>query len=203
MAWRTLDGGAPRIIAHRGASGLRPEHTLEGYALALSQGADIIEPDLVVSADGVLFARHDPGLARSTDIRLRPQFASRQEQGDWPVDRFAASEIDQLRAIQPNAARSSEFDRLWPLLNAMLNVAGGATWVSLHHGGGVGMGYSQHSGVVIVADGTEAAAKRLARVLWNDPGTGVMRHADAGYEIAIACAREQKLQLPMIDGATG
>ncbi len=72
----------------------------------------------------------------------------------------------------------------WPLLNAMLNVAGGATWVSLHHGGGVGMGYSQHSGVVIVCDGTEAAGKRIARVLWNDPGTGVMRHADAGYEIA-------------------
>ena len=86
----------------------------------------------------------------------------------------------------------------WPLLNAMLNVAGGATWVSLHHGGGVGMGYSQHSGVVIVADGTEAADKRLARVLWNDPGTGVMRHADAGYEDAIACAREQGLNLPMV-----
>jgi urocanate hydratase len=86
----------------------------------------------------------------------------------------------------------------WPLLNAMLNVAGGATWVSLHHGGGVGMGYSQHSGVVIVADGTEAADKRLARVLWNDPGTGVMRHADAGYEDAIACAKEQGLNLPMI-----
>jgi urocanate hydratase len=86
----------------------------------------------------------------------------------------------------------------WPLLNAMLNVAGGATWVSLHHGGGVGMGYSQHSGVVIVADGTEAADKRLARVLWNDPGTGVMRHADAGYEDAIACAKEQGLNLPMV-----
>jgi urocanate hydratase len=80
----------------------------------------------------------------------------------------------------------------------MLNVAGGATWVSLHHGGGVGMGYSQHSGVVIVADGTEAADKRLARVLWNDPGTGVMRHADAGYEIAKACAKEQGLKLPML-----
>ncbi len=86
----------------------------------------------------------------------------------------------------------------WPLLNAMLNVAGGATWVSLHHGGGVGMGYSQHSGVVIVADGSEAAAKRLARVLWNDPGTGVMRHADAGYETAVECAKEKGLQLPMI-----
>lgn len=86
----------------------------------------------------------------------------------------------------------------WPLLNAMLNVAGGATWVSLHHGGGVGMGYSQHSGIVIVCDGTEAADKRIARVLWNDPGTGVMRHADAGYEIAKACAREQGLNLPMM-----
>jgi len=86
----------------------------------------------------------------------------------------------------------------WPLLNAMLNVAGGATWVSLHHGGGVGMGYSQHSGVVIVCDGSEAADRRIARVLWNDPGTGVMRHADAGYEIAQACAREQGLKLPML-----
>ena len=86
----------------------------------------------------------------------------------------------------------------WPLLNAMLNVAGGATWVSLHHGGGVGMGYSQHSGVVIVCDGSEAADKRIARVLWNDPGTGVMRHADAGYDIAQACAKEQGLKLPML-----
>jgi urocanate hydratase len=86
----------------------------------------------------------------------------------------------------------------WPLLNALLNTAGGATWVSLHHGGGVGMGYSQHSGVVIVADGTDAAAKRLERVLWNDPATGVMRHADAGYEIAKRCAREHELRLPML-----
>jgi urocanate hydratase len=86
----------------------------------------------------------------------------------------------------------------WPLLNALLNTASGATWVSLHHGGGVGMGYSQHSGMVIVADGTEAAARRLERVLWNDPGTGVMRHADAGYEEAIDCAREQGLDLPMV-----
>ena len=86
----------------------------------------------------------------------------------------------------------------WPLLNALLNTAGGATWVSLHHGGGVGMGYSQHSGVVIVCDGTDAAGKRIGRVLWNDPATGVMRHADAGYESAIACAREQGLDLPGI-----
>jgi len=86
----------------------------------------------------------------------------------------------------------------WPLLNAMLNVAGGATWVSLHHGGGVGMGYSQHSGMVIVADGTDAAAARLANVLVNDCGSGVMRHADAGYELAIATAKQQGLNLPMI-----
>src|SRR4051812_39327548 len=86
----------------------------------------------------------------------------------------------------------------WPLLNALLNTASGATWVSLHHGGGVGMGYSQHAGMVIVADGTEAAARRLERVLWNDPATGVMRHADAGYEIALDCAREQGLDLPMV-----
>jgi urocanate hydratase len=90
----------------------------------------------------------------------------------------------------------------WPLLNALLNTAGGATWVSLHHGGGVGMGYSQHSGVVIVADGTEAAAKRLARVLVNDSGSGVMRHADAGYESAIACAERTGLNLPMINGGS-
>jgi len=87
----------------------------------------------------------------------------------------------------------------WPLLNALLNTASGATWVSIHHGGGVGMGYSQHAGMVIVCDGSEAAARRIARVLWNDPATGVMRHADAGYEIAIECAREQGLNLPMIE----
>ncbi|MBO9352793.1 urocanate hydratase [Bordetella petrii] len=86
----------------------------------------------------------------------------------------------------------------WPLLNALLNTAGGATWVSLHHGGGVGMGYSQHAGVVIVCDGSDAAAKRVGRVLWNDPATGVMRHADAGYDIAVAAARQHGLNLPMI-----
>ena len=86
----------------------------------------------------------------------------------------------------------------WPLLNALLNTAGGATWVSLHHGGGVGMGYSQHAGVVIVCDGTDAAAKRIERVLWNDPATGVMRHADAGYEQAQAAARQHGLKLPML-----
>ena len=87
----------------------------------------------------------------------------------------------------------------WPLLNALLNTAAGATWVSLHHGGGVGMGFSQHAGMVIVADGTPAADRRLARVLRNDPGTGVMRHADAGYEIALDCARAEGLDLPMLE----
>jgi urocanate hydratase len=86
----------------------------------------------------------------------------------------------------------------WPLLNALLNTASGATWVSLHHGGGVGMGYSQHAGMVIVADGTPDAAVRLGRVLWNDPATGVMRHADAGYDEAIECAAELGLDLPSI-----
>lgn len=88
----------------------------------------------------------------------------------------------------------------WPLLNALLNCASGATWVSLHHGGGVGMGYSQHSGMVVVADGTPEAARRLERVLWNDPATGVMRHADAGYPEALDCAREKGLDLPGILG---
>ena len=87
----------------------------------------------------------------------------------------------------------------WPLLNALLNTASGATWVSIHHGGGVGMGYSQHAGMVIIADGTDDAARRLERVLWNDPATGVMRHADAGYDEAIACAKEQGLDLPMVN----
>ncbi len=87
----------------------------------------------------------------------------------------------------------------WPLLNALLNCAGGATWVSIHHGGGTGIGFSQHAGMVILCDGTEAAARRLANVLHNDPATGVMRHADAGYDDAIQCAREHDLKLPMLD----
>ena len=91
----------------------------------------------------------------------------------------------------------------WPLLNALLSTAGGATWVSLHHGGGVGMGYSQHAGLVIVCDGSAAADRRIERVLWNDPASGVMRHADAGYDEAIRCAREHDLDLPMIDGEGG
>jgi urocanate hydratase len=86
----------------------------------------------------------------------------------------------------------------WPLLNALLNTASGATWVSIHHGGGVGIGYSQHAGMVIVCDGSEAADRRLERVLWNDPASGVMRHADAGYEIARQSARENGLKLPSL-----
>src|ERR687894_1125611 len=86
----------------------------------------------------------------------------------------------------------------WPLLNALLNCASGATWVSLHHGGGVGMGFSQHSGMVIVCDGTPEASRRIERVLWNDPATGVMRHADAGYGTAISCARDHVLNLPSL-----
>ena len=111
--------------------------------------------------------------------------------------------LDSGSVASPNRETESMLDGSdavsdWPLLNAMLNVAGGATWVSLHHGGGVGMGFSQHSGVVIVCDGTEEADRRIERVLWNDPGTGVMRHADAGYQIAKQCAKEQGLKLPML-----
>ena len=86
----------------------------------------------------------------------------------------------------------------WPILNALLNSACGATWVSFHHGGGVGIGYSQHAGIALVADGTRDADEKIRRVLWNDPATGVMRHADAGYELALDCARANRLQLPMI-----
>ena len=111
--------------------------------------------------------------------------------------------LDSGSVASPNRETESMLDGSdavsdWPLLNALLSTAGGATWVSLHHGGGVGMGYSQHSGVVIVCDGTDEAAKRIARVLWNDPATGVMRHADAGYDTAVACAKAQGLNLPMV-----
>jgi glycerophosphoryl diester phosphodiesterase len=113
MRWRTLDGQAPRVIAHRGASGPRPEHTLGAYQLALEQGADIVEPDLVPSEDGVLFARHDAGLARSTDIAAREEFAAHREDGDWPCDKFLAEEIDGLGAIQPFEGRAKQFDGRW------------------------------------------------------------------------------------------
>jgi urocanate hydratase len=111
--------------------------------------------------------------------------------------------LDSGSVASPNRETESMLDGSdavsdWPLLNALLNTASGATWVSLHHGGGVGIGFSQHAGMVVVADGTEAAARRLERVLWNDPASGVMRHADAGYEEAVACARECGLRLPGI-----
>jgi urocanate hydratase len=86
----------------------------------------------------------------------------------------------------------------WPLLNALMNCASGATWVSIHNGGGVGIGFSQHAGMVIVCDGTPESARRIERVLWNDPATGVIRHADAGYEAALDCAREFHLKMPSI-----
>ncbi len=114
--------------------------------------------------------------------------------------------LDSGSVASPNRETESMIDGSdavsdWPLLNALLNTASGASWVSLHHGGGVGMGYSQHSGVVIVADGTPEAGKRLERVLWNDPATGVMRHADAGYDIARDAAREHGLNLPSLEAA--
>ncbi|WP_320824137.1 urocanate hydratase [Reinekea sp.] len=116
--------------------------------------------------------------------------------------------LDSGSVASPNRETESMLDGSdavsdWPLLNALLSTAGGATWVSIHHGGGVGMGFSQHSGVVIVCDGTPDAADRVGRVLWNDPATGVMRHADAGYDSAIQCAIDNKLDLPMIAGANG
>ena len=112
--------------------------------------------------------------------------------------------LDSGSVASPNRETESMMDGSdavsdWPLLNALLNTASGATWVSLHHGGGVGMGFSQHSGMVVCADGTDDAARRIERVLWNDPATGVMRHADAGYEIAKDCARENGLNLPSLD----
>jgi urocanate hydratase len=112
--------------------------------------------------------------------------------------------LDSGSVASPNRETESMLDGSdavsdWPLLNALLNCASGATWVSIHHGGGVGMGFSQHSGVVIVCDGSPQAAERIRRVLWNDPATGVMRHADAGYEIASRCAKEKGLDLPSIE----
>ena len=114
MIWSTLQGNATRIIAHRGASGYRPEHTLDGYTLAAMQGADVLEPDLTMSRDGVLFARHDLGLHRSTDISTRKEFASRGREiagkHDWYIGDFDAAEIDTLRAVQPFPARDHQFD---------------------------------------------------------------------------------------------
>ncbi|SKA27475.1 urocanate hydratase [Novilysobacter spongiicola] len=138
--------------------------------------------------------RHKLGLAFNEMVRNGELKAPVVIGRDHLDSGSVASPNRETEAMQDGSDAVSD----WPLLNAMLNVAGGATWVSLHHGGGVGMGYSQHSGVVMVCDGSEEADKRIARVLWNDPGTGVMRHADAGYEIARQCAREQGLKLPMV-----
>jgi urocanate hydratase len=112
--------------------------------------------------------------------------------------------LDSGSVASPNRETESMLDGSdavadWPLLNALLNCASGATWVSIHHGGGVGIGYSQHAGMVVVCDGSEAADRRLERVLWNDPASGVMRHADAGYDIAVDCAREHNLKLPSLE----
>ena len=140
-----------------------------------------------------LGVRHKLGLAFNEMVRNGELKAPIVIGRDHLDSGSVASPNRETEAMQDGSDAVSD----WPLLNAMLNVAGGATWVSLHHGGGVGMGFSQHSGVVIVCDGSAEADKRIARVLWNDPGTGVMRHADAGYEIAKQCAREQGLKLPM------
>jgi urocanate hydratase len=129
--------------------------------------------------------------------------AQRRTEGPVVIGR---DHLDSGSVASPNRETEAMLDGSdavsdWPLLNALLNTASGATWVSLHHGGGVGMGFSQHAGMVICADGTPEAAKRLERVLWNDPASGVWRHADAGYQDAIDCAREHGLRLPRILGA--
>ncbi len=128
--WNTLSGAPPRIIAHRGASGYRPEHTLEAYRLAIAQGADAIVPDLVASRDGVLFARHDLGLARSTDIAARPEFAARRRAiagvEDWWIGDFDAAELDTLRARQPLPARGTQYDDhfIVPRFSHLLDLVG-------------------------------------------------------------------------------
>jgi urocanate hydratase len=138
--------------------------------------------------------RHRLGLAFNEMVRKGEVAAPIVIGRDHLDSGSVASPNRETEAMQDGSDAVSD----WPLLNALLNTASGATWVSLHHGGGVGMGYSQHAGMVIVADGTEDAARRLERVLWNDPATGVMRHADAGYADAIACALEMGLDLPMV-----
>ena len=128
--------------------------------------------------------RHKAGLAFNEMVRTGELKAPIVIGRDHLDSGSVASPNRETEAMRDGSDAVSD----WPLLNALLNTASGATWVSFHHGGGVGMGYSQHAGVVIVCDGTDAAARRLERVLWNDPATGVMRHADAGYDAAIACA---------------
>jgi urocanate hydratase len=139
--------------------------------------------------------RHRAGLAFNEMVRRGELKAPVVIGRDHLDSGSVASPNRETEAMQDGSDAVSD----WPLLNLLLNCASGATWVSFHHGGGVGMGYSQHSGMVIVCDGTVEADRRLARVLWNDPATGVMRHADAGYPSAIACAAEMGLDLPMVN----
>ena len=118
---------------------------------------------------------------------------------------FGRDHLDSGSVASPNRETEGMMDGSdavsdWPLLNALVNTAGGASWVSIHHGGGVGMGYSQHSGQVLVADGTQLAADKINRVLVSDPGLGVVRHADAGYDIAIRTAKEKGINMPMLKG---
>ena len=138
--------------------------------------------------------RHRAGLAFNAMVKSGELKAPIVIGRDHLDSGSVASPNRETEAMQDGSDAVSD----WPLLNALLNTASGATWVSLHHGGGVGMGYSQHAGMVIVCDGSDAAAKRIERVLWNDPASGVMRHADAGYAEALACARAQGLNLPMV-----
>ena len=141
-----------------------------------------------------LGVRHKLGLAFNEMVRTGELSAPVVIGRDHLDSGSVASPNRETEAMKDGSDAVSD----WPLLNALLNTASGATWVSLHHGGGVGMGFSQHSGMVICCDGTEDADRRIARVLWNDPATGVMRHADAGYEDAVDCARENGLNLPGI-----
>ncbi|WP_299917746.1 urocanate hydratase [uncultured Roseobacter sp.] len=141
-----------------------------------------------------LGVRHKLGLAFNEMVRSGELSAPIVIGRDHLDSGSVASPNRETEAMQDGSDAVSD----WPLLNALLNTASGATWVSLHHGGGVGMGFSQHSGMVICCDGTEDADRRIARVLWNDPATGVMRHADAGYAEALDCAREHELNLPSI-----
>ncbi|MDX1516859.1 MAG: urocanate hydratase, partial [Woeseiaceae bacterium] len=142
--------------------------------------------------------RHRLGLAFNEMVRRGELRAPVVIGRDHLDSGSVASPNRETEAMQDGSDAVSD----WPLLNALLNTASGATWVSIHHGGGVGMGYAQHAGLVVVCDGSEAADRRIERVLWNDPASGVMRHADAGYDEAIDCAREHGLNLPMLGDRT-
>jgi urocanate hydratase len=143
-----------------------------------------------------LGVRHKLGLAFNEMVRTGELSAPVVIGRDHLDSGSVASPNRETEAMKDGSDAVSD----WPLLNALINTASGATWVSIHHGGGVGMGFSQHAGMVICADGTDEAAARIERVLWNDPASGVWRHADAGYEDAVACAREKGLRLPTILG---